>query len=216
MDISKAITFVFEDDDWLVKVLLGALITLIPIFGQLALLGYMIAIIRNVKAGDPNPLPRWDALGTFFMDGLMVWLASLVYALPLILFMCVIGFIWIPPIVAGEDAAPVLAGLSGVVTAGVSCLIGLYGLLLALVTPVIQIRYAEAGEIGACLRFGKVFGMAFSQIGPVIISQLLVWVAGGIVGSILGSVTFGLLALPVAFWTQALAAHLYGQIARRA
>ena len=39
MDIGKAFGFVFEDEQWVSKILLGAAIMLIPIFGLFALIG---------------------------------------------------------------------------------------------------------------------------------------------------------------------------------
>ena len=85
MDIGKAFGYVFEDIQWTNKILLGSVILLIPIFGPIVLTGYIIAIMRNVVAGDPYPLPDWSNIGENFMDGLMVVLANLIYGLPMIL-----------------------------------------------------------------------------------------------------------------------------------
>lgn len=234
MDIGKAVGFVFEDEQWMSKILLGALITLIPIFGGFALLGYAIAVIRNVKAGDPRPLPMWENLGHYFMDGLMFWIATLVYAIPFLIFICPIALVWILPAIAGDnqDLATVLAGVSGIVSVSLGCLAVLYGILLGLLMPVLQIRYAETGELGACLRFGEVSRFLFDNIGSIIISQLLVWLAGVIITSVLSGVVgvlsvipicgwilataTGLLMLPVGVWLTVFSGHLYGQIGRQA
>ncbi|MFQ6102401.1 MAG: DUF4013 domain-containing protein [Anaerolineae bacterium] len=234
MDIGKATGFVFEDEEWASKLLLGAVIMLIPIFGGFALLGYAIAVIRNVMAGEPKPLPAWDDLGRYFMDGLMFWVATLIYALPFLILICPIAVVWLLPALAGEqeDLAAILAGVSGLVSLGLGCLAALYGILLGLLTPVLQIRYAETGEIGACLRFGEVLRFLFANIGSVIISQVLVWVAGMIVGSVVAALVtvlsvipicgwilgaaLGLLMLPVGVWLNVFSGHLYGQIGRRA
>lgn len=234
MDIGKAFGFVFEDEEWVSKLLLGSVILLIPIFGTFVLIGYTIAIIRNVKAGEPRPLPAWQDLGRYFMDGLMFWIASLLYMLPMWILACPIAVIWGLPALAGEseDLMAILAGVSGVVSIGLACLMTLYGILLSLLTPVVQIRYAESGEIGACLRFGEVFRFLFANIGPIIISQVLMWVAGAVVGTVVSIVisivslipfcgwilapALGLLMLPFAAWLMLFSAHLYGQIAQRA
>ena len=70
MDIGGAFSYVFEDEDWIVKILLGAAILLIPIFGQLALVGYGIAILRNVKAGKPQPLPDSPAIVIIYVPSI--------------------------------------------------------------------------------------------------------------------------------------------------
>ena len=234
MDIGKALNFVFEDEDWVSKLMLGAVITLIPIFGWFALMGYAIAVIRNVMAGNPRPLPAWDDLGRYFMDGLMFWVAALIYALPFLILICPIAVVWLVPTLAGEqeDLTAILTAVSGLVSAGLGCLAFLYGILLALLTPVLQIRYAETGEIGACLRFAEVFRFLFANIGSILIAQVLVWVAGVIVGGVLSGLAgalsivpvcgwilaavAGLLMLPISAWLTVFSGHLYGQIGRQA
>ncbi|RLC92511.1 MAG: hypothetical protein DRI79_00315 [Chloroflexi bacterium] len=234
MDIGKALGFVFEDEEWVSKILLGALITLIPIFGGFALMGYAIALIRNVMAGEPRPLPVWDDLGRYFMDGLTFWVATLVYALPLLILICPVMMVWLLPALAGENEnlMKILTGISGLVSVGLGCLALLYGILLALLTPVLQIRYAETGELGACLRFGDIFRFLFDNIGSIIIAQVLMWVAGVIIGSVVSGLAgalsivpicgwilaaaLGLLMLPVGVWLMAFSGHLYGQIGRQA
>ncbi|OQY21197.1 MAG: hypothetical protein B6I35_08935 [Anaerolineaceae bacterium 4572_32.2] len=233
MDIGKAFGFVFEDEDWVSKLLLGSVILLIPIFGMFALIGYTIAIIRNVKAGDPRPLPVWQDMGRYFMDGLMFWVANLLYTLPMWIFACPIAVIWGLPALAGEseDLMAILAGVSGIVSLGLACLMSLYGIVLALLMPVLQIRYAETGEFGDCLRVGEVFRFLFANIGPIIISQALMWVTGVVVGVVFSVVVgvlsmipicgwilapvLGLLMLPFGVWLMLFSAHLYGQIAQR-
>lgn len=217
MDIGKAFGFVFEDEEWIKKILLGALIMLIPIFGQFALMGYAIAIIRNVKADSTRPLPAWDNLGEYFTDGLKSWVAALVYALPILILICPIVLVGMLPVLGGEnkDVVTILASISGVVSMGLGCLIALYGIPLALLMPVVQIRYAETSEIEPCLRFGEMFRFLFANVGNVIISQVLLWVAGMIV-IFVGGLTLGLLVLPGSVWLTAVSSHLYGQIGQQA
>lgn len=218
MDIGKAFSFVFEDEQWITKILLGAVITLIPIFGGFALMGYTVAVIRNLLAGHPRPLPAWDDLGRYFMDGLMVWVATLVYALPFFVFMCPIALVWILPALAGDNQnlTAILASVAGVLNIGLGCLALLYGVLLQLLTPVVQIRFAETGQISACLRFGEVFRFLSSNIGNIVISQLLFMLASMVLVSVVGVLSLGLLILPVSVWLAAFSSHLYGQIGQRA
>jgi hypothetical protein len=217
MDIGKAFSFVFEDEEWFTKILLGALITLIPIFGQFALFGYGIAIIRNVKAGVPRPLPEWSNLGDLFIDGFKFWVATLIYAIPFIIFLCPIMLVWVLPALGAEneDLAAMLAGISGIVSVALGCLAALYGIVLSLLTPVVQIRYAETGEIAPCLAVGEVFRLLFDNLGSVLVTVVLGWVAGTVVMSVAGTLTLGLLVLPGSVWLKALSSHMYGQISRQ-
>ena len=84
MDIGKAFSFVFEDEEWVGKVLIGGLISLIPLIGQLAVLGYALKVAQNVAQGNPRPLPRWNEFGDHLMRGLYDFVIRLVYALPVV------------------------------------------------------------------------------------------------------------------------------------
>ncbi|NIV36878.1 MAG: DUF4013 domain-containing protein, partial [Anaerolineae bacterium] len=86
----KAFTFVFEDDDWVVKVLIGIGILvagvvlfwlIIPaILAALLLSGYSLEITRRVIRGDAEVLPAWDDWGQLLIDGLQVVIIGIVYA----------------------------------------------------------------------------------------------------------------------------------------
>lgn len=234
MKVGEAIGFVFEDEEWVSKLLLGAVISIIPFFGGAAVTGYAIAVLRNVQAGSQRPLPRWDRLGEYFVDGLMFWVATLIYSIPLLIFVCPIALVWILPAAAGDnqDATAILSSIAGLISAGLGCLSLLYALLLWLLMPVLQIRFAETGELGSCLRFGQVFRFLFEHIGSIIIAQLLVWAAAFVATTVLGGVIgflglvpicgwvlaslLGLGGIPIGVWVMLVAAYLYGQIGRRA
>lgn len=234
MNIGEAIRFVFEDDQWPGKLLVGAVVSLIPLLGGAAITGYAIAVLRNVEAGSERPLPTWDRLGDYFVDGLQFWVATLIYSIPFLILACPIAVVWVLPAMAGEsqDATTILTSIAGLVTAGLGCLSLLYGLLLWVLMPVLQIRLAETGDLGPCLRFGEVFAFLFDHIGAIIIAQLFVWLAAFAVTTILGGIIglfalvpicgwvlaslLGLAIVPVGTWLMLFAAHLYGQIGLKA
>ena len=85
MDIGKAFTYVFVDEDWITKVLVGALFVLSScvLVGIPFLLGYVIALMRNVMAGKENPLPAWDELGEKFQEGFILALIFIVWLAPI-------------------------------------------------------------------------------------------------------------------------------------
>ncbi|MFN2244903.1 MAG: DUF4013 domain-containing protein, partial [Anaerolineae bacterium] len=82
MDIGKAFTFVFDDKDWVVKVLIGIGILvaglvlswlIIPgILAGLLLSGYALEITRRVIRGEVEVLPAWEDWGQLLIDGLQV------------------------------------------------------------------------------------------------------------------------------------------------
>ena len=218
MDFGRAFGFFFEDEHWIKKILLGSLIILIPVVGQLVMVGYALAVLRNVRAGEARPLPDWSGFGSYLVDGLKFLVVTLVYAIPIIILACPLALVWALPAATqgNEDLVAPFVGVAVVVGVGLACLVGLYAVLMALLRPVLQIRYAETGEIGPCLRVGEVVRYLGRNFGPIIISLLVSFLVGGAIFSLLGAISLGLLALPASVWIAAFSGHLYGQVARGA
>ena len=215
MDIGKAFSYVFEDPQWLQKVLFGALFQLLSLvlIGIPFLLGYNVEIVRNVHRGEANPLPEWSNLGEKFSEGLKLFVVYLVWALPIIvLYCCQIALSFGMGAAGGgnRQTADLLAAIIGFGSLALSCLIGIYALLFAFLRPAIVVQYVRTGEIGAGLRFGEVFGIVRRVPGPVIITALL-----GIVTGLIAQLGFIALCIGI-FVTAAYAyyvnGHLEGQV----
>ena len=54
MEFGKSFTYVFEDDDWITKILLAAVIAFIPIIGPLAVAGWGVEITKRAIQKDPE------------------------------------------------------------------------------------------------------------------------------------------------------------------
>jgi hypothetical protein len=220
MDIGKAYTFIPEDDDWIKKIIIGGALALfsfllIPIF---FLMGYQIAVVKNVMTGKGEPLPEWEEWGQMFMDGLVLWVAQFVYALPLILLGLCSMIIWVPAIADADSGAG--AALSGIAVFGLvvlSCLVFLYAIALAFIVPALYIQYANTGEFGPLFQIGKVIAIARENVVDILI-VLVAAIAAGLVVSLVGSIPIcGWLIAPVgSVWIMVATAYLFGQIAAKA
>jgi len=86
MDIGKAFGFVFEDHDWVTKVLIGGVMSLLSplLIGVFFLAGYSVDLIKNVMNDVDPPLPRWDDLGDKAVKGIKLTVIFLVWAIPII------------------------------------------------------------------------------------------------------------------------------------
>jgi hypothetical protein len=208
MDIGKAFTFVFEDEDWITKVLVGALFVLasMVLVGIPFLIGYTIALVRNVLNGDEKPLPAWNDLGEMFKEGFIMVLIFIVWAAPVWILACLQ---WVLTLAFADnyDASSAL----GVISICVSCLSGLWGLVVALFSPAIYIRFARTPEFKSGFEFAELWQFTKDNIGNVIIAVLLSWVA-----SIIAS--FGVILCVIgvfatSFWALLVQAHLYAQVA---
>lgn len=207
MDIGKAFTFVFEDEEWITKVLVGGLFLLAScvLIGIPFLLGYMIALMRNVMQGVEKPLPKWENLGGMFRDGLILILIFIVWLIPVWVLMCLQWLLtW--AFANGSDAGAAMA----VITTCVSCLYGIWGLVVALFTPAIYVRFARTPEFRSGFEFAELWQFTRDNIGNVIIAILLGWVAS-IIGS-LGVILCVIGVFVTLFWASVVEAHLYAQV----
>lgn len=220
MDIGKAYTFIPEEEDWIKNIVIGGVLILfsfliIPIF---FLIGYQVRVVKRVMDGDVHPLPEWDDWGEMFMDGLVVLVAQIVYALPVILLTLCSFFIWVPA--ATDPGGDFGAALSGAAIFGLvvlTCLVFLFAIALAFIIPALYIQYARTGEFGPMFQIGEIIRIARENFVDV----LIVIVASIAAGFVLGLVTWiplcgWLILAPLgSMWIMIATAHLYGQIAAK-
>jgi len=213
MDIGKAFTFVFEDDQWITKVLIAAAILLlgilfswllaIPLLLAFALIsGYMVAITRQAIRGDLNKLPEWEDWGTLIADGLKLIVISIVYALPIILVSICLS---IPIGVFAEDAE----ALSSTFSVLLSCVSVLWGIVMSVVVPAAVAFWVAKDELSAAFRFGDVLTFVRNNLSTYLITFVMSWVASLIGG--LGSLVCGVGWLATFPYAYMVTGHLYGQ-----
>lgn len=207
MNFGQAFTYVFEDPDWAKKVLIPALIAIIPIVGQIFLIGWMLDIVRRVIARNPRPLPELD-FGRQFMEGLKGMVISLVYALPI--FILEIPIFITTGSVNNQNFDPNTAGpLVGIVSLCCGGLILLYALVLAVMLPAALGNFAAKGNLGAAFRFGEIFGLVRAAPGAYLMVLLGSIVAGFIAG--IGTIACVIGVFATLAYAQAVMGHLYGQ-----
>ena len=203
MDIGVALTYVTKDQAWLKKVLVGGLLLLIPIIGAFILYGFGVRIVRNVMAGDPNPLPEWDDIGGDLSRGFFVWLGIIIWSLPLII-LSVCGSL----LDATSDVGGVLSlFISFCLVVPLSIVVGVF------ITPTIVGRYAATNEFNSMLQFNDVLatirGIGVGPYGLFFVLYIVASIIGtlGIIACFIGVI------FTLAYASFALA-HGIGQMAR--
>ncbi len=213
MDIGKAFTFVFEDEDWIVKILIAAgillagilflWVLLVPLILAIALLvGYTVEITRRVIHGNSQVLPEWDNWSGLIADGLKAIVIVIVYALPAIILGICLG---IPIGVLADNAE----GLSTLFSFLLSCLNFLWAIAMSLLLPAAIAFYVAEDELSAAFRFGEIFAFVRNNLKTYVITFLMSWVADFIGG--LGSIVCGVGALVTSPYGWMVIGHLYGQ-----
>ena len=203
MKFPKSFTYIFEDPDWLSKIILPMLCSLIPIIGPLVMAGYTLHLIRNVANREPLPLPELD-FGKDLARGFKWFVVMLIYAIPLFL---LAALMIIPVSVSSNnESAPVLAILLSILCGGA---IIAYFIVLWLFMPVAQAHFAMQETISSGFAVTK-FAKMFSKN----ITEWMLVLAGGLLAAMIapvGSILFFIGALITSTYAGLMISHLIGQ-----
>jgi hypothetical protein len=211
MDIGRSFTYMFEDQDWIKKILIGGVLLFIPIV-NFVVIGYFIEALRNTAEGRELPLPEWDDFGGKFMKGLMAAIASFLYALPI---MIIYGVSFLPLMIAGSSDSDAVTTATSICPMIGGCLLFVYMILVLLILPAAVIRYAFTRQFGAFFRFGDIMALIKANIGGYIIALLVALVAS-LIAQIVGSIACGIGIFFTLVWAYLVSANLFGNLVREA
>jgi uncharacterized membrane protein len=215
MDIGRSFTFITEDEDWLKKILIGGLISLIPFVGQFYLMGYVLETLRNVLHGREIPLPdATEDFGDKLLKGLLLAVITFIYFLPITLISGCSGIassVFADTLQESDAANTIVAAWGGCF----GCLSIVYGILVGLLLPYVWSKYAETGQFGDAFKLGDLFKLLRSNIGPTIVVMLVSWLASAVAG-IAGTIACVIGLVFTMFYAQLVTAFLYGSLYRQA
>ena len=188
LQVGRAFSFMFEDKNWLMKFILGAVFNLLTLVlvGIPFVLGYLLELTKNSSEGKELPLPEWDKLGDKFVRGLIYLVILIIYSIPgmILSFIPCVKFCFGP----------------------------LYFLALAFMLPYITVKYAQTGSFEDVFRFNELFDFVKNNISNLIIVVLLsialqIIASFGILALVVG-------ILFTIFWADLGIFYLYGQVYR--
>jgi len=217
MDLSQAISYPFDDAEWVSKLAMMALLTfamviLMPflfvgVVPLCVLLGYALDIIDNVRQKATYPMPRWGSLQDYLARGAGMLPALILYNLPLILGMCCLTIV---------RASVGSTFLEGIMLLGVLCCITpLLILYFAYTWPMLAnatAKYARGQSPKVFFEVGKLADTVNAVFGPSMqLALLFMLVNVGLLAlqliPVIGQLLFFALYVPII-------AHLIGQYAR--
>jgi hypothetical protein len=217
VDFGRTLGFVFEDPDWLKKMLLGGLMCLLSIFivGTFLVGGYALRVIRRSARGEARPLPDWDDWGGLFMDGLLAFGVYIVHVFALVIpliagFGCLVG-VAMGGASSHRGAGNALGAVAGIGMLGLYALFFLALMALMVYMPAVLTRLAILGRFGVVLEFRENVGFIRRNLGNYLLALVMYLVASFIA-------QFGVILLcvgifPLTFWSYCVLAYPLGQIA---
>lgn len=194
-----------KDPDIAKKLLIGSLLALTGV-GLLAIMGWMLEIMRQVHAGKEPALPDFENIGGYFVDGLKVTAVGVIWSLPLVIIVTVFAMLatLAPAMFASGDDAALVIMLS------TFCIVGLTFVLviplLVLLIPAMG-RLAETDSIREAINVKAVFRLIRANPGGFLVAGLL----GTLVNSLLGSI--GMMLCLIGFYPATVVSYaIQGQL----
>jgi len=206
MDFGQAFTFVFDDEDWIKKIGIGGLLSLIPIIGWFLVFGWGVEITKRVISKDAEVLPDWEDFGGFLTRGFLAFVVAFVYMLPVTILSGCSGGLSALAQSYGEDA---MVQAAWVVTSCISCLTFIYSIAAYLILPAAIANYAVTNELGEAFKLGEIYAMVRDNLGTYAMVLLGGMVAGLVSG--LGLIACVIGVFFTAVYAMAINGHLWGQ-----
>ena len=179
--IAEAFTWPFRDPDWLPKLLIIALILLVPIVGAINGIGWMLASLDRLRAGEDRLAPaNFSHLGR----GIRLFAVEVIYAICIGLVALVI---FLPAVALavqqgqGSANSALIAGAIFLNLLGFSA-ITVLSLALTFATPAVVLA-TDSGGIGGGIRVGVVLRRSRMNLSHTLIAGLML-IAASFVGSL--------------------------------
>lgn len=217
IDISRALTFFFEDPDWMPKLLVGTLFALLtPLgIGSVFVAGYALALARQAMHQRSPLLPEWDDLSGIFIEGLKSLTISLTHKLPVILLsvlmvLALVGGALIPRDGGALSEGLIYYGLPAIFGGGFLIFVLFLAVLFYL--PAAFVRFLQTDRLSAA--FDVMDNVAFiREHGSTYLTGILAIVIAGFIGQ-LGILVFCIGTFPAMFWSACVMGYVIGELAR--
>lgn len=217
LDLSRILTFFFEDPNWVPKLLVGSLFAFLSplLIGTVFVVGYAVVLAKRTMAGQDSPLPEWDDLSGLFLDGLKGMAISLAYKIPILVLSIIMILAMFGGVFLHGESGTIP---SGMMTYGLPIIFGgwlfVFVLTLAILIylPAAFVRFVQTDRLGAA--FEVMENIAFIREHQS--SYLMALIGISVVTFIaqFGLFVFCIGIFPAAFWSACAMGYVVGELAR--
>lgn len=213
MNLERSFSYIWEDKDWITKILIASALMLTGI-GGIAVIGWVAEIARRVAHGEEDTLPEWDRIGDFFLIGLKYMGISLIWALPIILPIILISIVFAGGSMIADDPGPLFAAF-GLVNVCIAMLAMIFGLAISLLVPPLLVLLAEGESFSKLINPKHAWELFKANAGGYIVAMLITWLASTLLAMV-GTLLCGIGVLPAGVISQLIMGHLTGQATAQA
>jgi hypothetical protein len=209
----ETLTYMFTDPKWVMKVVLGALLGIVPILNFVTA-GYALRVIDRVRGNVEPPMPEWGGdFGQLWVKGLVVAVIGIIYAIPMWILTGIIAGVAGSSRSGGATAVAVIFGLIAFVY-----MIALFFWLQGAI-----VNYAVKGNFAAAFEFGTIMDLIKKSSGRMILTVVFIVVVSiilGVVGTILniipclGTILAWVVSFAAAFYMLLVVSYNCGIIAK--
>lgn len=232
MDLKQALSFPFDDDDWVTKAGISVLIFLIGLIFFWLIIPYWLAIFvsygytfevaKRVRDNHPEPLPGWKDYQAYLGRGFRLYVGYFITYLPSLIVMipayaAFFGVFLLPAFGASISEE---AGLIAFVVAGIGASLAFSCLYIVFIAYLIlisfnmfgaMVRFMDREEISVFLEFKQNIKLVTEDQSLMVTLILFAFVGYGIT-MVLSSTGIGYFAVP--FFYMYFYGHLTGQFAK--
>ena len=205
MDIKAALKYPINAKSGRKTLLIGGLVFLIPILGQIIVLRYLATVIQTVASGSEDQLPGWEDWREDIREGVVPALAILGY--------------FVLVLIVGSIFSSFFGGRSGGSSLCLFLMVVALGIFLNMALQVGMIRYAATDEASTFLAFRtnlSLLSKDTSTVLPTLAVNILAPYALSLVTSPLRFLIFPIFLSPfLVFYTGLFMAHMLGRLSAK-
>lgn len=207
MDLEKAFTFIWKDENWPQKIGV-AVVLMITIIGSIGVIGWVAELAKRVAQDEEDLIPNWDRMGDYFKTGLKYWGIVFIWSLPVIIAISGTALIMTSSVFM-EDPGPFLTIIS-IFNICLFVFFFIYILVINLLSPPLWILLAEGGAFNELLIPTHAWRLFKSNSGGFLIAMLVGWLITSILSSF-GAVACLIGVFFTSVLSQMIVAFLIGQ-----
>jgi hypothetical protein len=198
MNIERSIVFIFNDRDWLKKVALGGVFSLLffTVFFAFVVAGYVMRIFCNALEGRDTTLPEWDDLGGLFNEGLLPVMIGILYFTPVIV------------ISAIEQIIHAAFGLAFGALVVFQLIDVVLLFLIFIFLPLGMVRYVVKRSMRSAFELAQILDFIKRNTGTYLTAWAVATFLFGLIGAV-GLVGLGVGVFVTMFASMLMSAHLY-------